>query len=88
MANETPSSVSIVRATIASALTFGIFFALCWAGIPLKVPVSHMFVSLFTARQVDTTAALLDGTLWSLGFGALIAFLLTFLYNALPLGRK
>jgi hypothetical protein len=88
MASETPASVSVVRAIVASALAFGIFFVLCWAGIPLKIPVSHMFVSLFTARPVETTAALFDGTIWSLGFGALIAFLITSLYNALPIGRR
>jgi hypothetical protein len=88
MANETTTSVSIVRATIASALASGIFFILCWAGIPLKVPVSHMFVSLFTAKPVETTAALFDGTLWSVGFGALIALLVTSFYATLPIGRR
>jgi hypothetical protein len=87
MANEM-SSPSIIRATAATAVAFGIFYVLCWAGIPLKIPVSHMFVSLFTVKPVDTTGALFDGTLWSVGFGALIAFLTTFLYSVLPLGRR
>jgi hypothetical protein len=88
MTSEAASSVNILRATVASALAFGVFFVLCWAGIPLKVPVSHMFVSIFTAKPVETTAALLDGTIWSFGFGALIAFLITFLYRVLPIGRR
>ena len=88
MASETPTTLSVARTTVASALAFGIFFVLCWAGIALKIPVSHKFVSLFTAEPVETTAALLDGTIWSVGFGALIAFLTTFLYNSLPFGRR
>lgn len=87
MASETSASISVTRATVASALTFGIFFVLCWAEIPLKIPVSHTFVSLFTVKPVETTAALLDGTMWLVGFGALIVLLITSFYNILPFGR-
>jgi hypothetical protein len=88
MANETLGSVSVMRATVAGALTFGILFAGCWVGIGLHIAVSHMFVSLFTAQPMQTTAALLDGLCWSVLFGALFGLLFSFLYNALPFGRR
>jgi hypothetical protein len=88
MANESSSSQSILRTTISSALTFGILFAACWVGIGVHLAVSHMFVSLFTAQPMQSTAALFDGLLWSVVFGALFGLLFSILYNTLPLGRR
>jgi hypothetical protein len=88
MANESSSSLSILRSPIAGALTFGILFAACWAGIGAHLAVSHMFVSLFTAQPMESTAALFDGLLWSVVFGAVFGVLFSLLYNSLPLGRR
>lgn len=88
MATETTASVSILRATVASALTFGVLFAACWVGIGANIAVSHMFVSLFTARPAETFAALVDGLCWSVLFGALFGLLNSLLYGILPFGRR
>jgi hypothetical protein len=86
MANEAPS-VSIVRATVATAVAMGILFAGCWAGVAAKIVASHMFVQLFTAQPISTTAALANGLLSSVVFGALLGFLVSGAYKIIPLGR-
>ena len=80
--------LDIVRATLASAVAFGVFFALCWIGIFLNVPVSHMFIQLFTARPMLSAAAFGEGLLWSVAFGGLVAFLIATTYNLIPIGRR
>lgn len=87
MANETPS-VSVLRATISGGLAFGIFFVACWAGVPAKLTVSHMFLQLFTTQPIQSVGALTEGLVWSIVFGALLSFLVTFLYRVIPVGRR
>ena len=90
MATE-PNSVSVVsipRATVAGGLAFGIFYVTCWLGIPAKLTVSHMFIQLFTTQPIQSTAALTEGLLWSVVFGAFLSFLVSTLYRFLPIGRR
>jgi hypothetical protein len=87
MSDQT-TSLSVTRSTIAGALTLGIVFAACWIGAFIKVlPVSHMFLQLFTTEPMTSAAALAEGMLWSVVFGGLIGLLFAALYRFAPIGR-
>lgn len=90
MASESGSTsvVSIPRATVAGGLAFGIFYVTCWLGVPAKLTVPHMFIQLFTTQPIQSTAALTEGLLWSVVFGAFLSFLISALYRYLPVGRR
>jgi hypothetical protein len=47
-----------------------------------------MFISLFTAQTIDSTAALLEGSAWSLVFGAATGALVAIFYNLFNVGRR
>jgi hypothetical protein len=74
--------IGITRATLSGAITLGMLFVLCWIGARLPlITVSHMFVQLFTTEPMTSTGALLEGTLWSVVFGGLFAFVAASTYN-------
>jgi hypothetical protein len=74
--------IGIARATLSGATTLGILFVVCWIGARLPlITVSHMFVQLFTTQPMTSTGALLEGTLWSVVFGGLFAFVAASTYN-------
>lgn len=75
--------LSVIRCAAATALGLTVLFALCWAGAAFVESPSHMFVALFTRQPITSTAALLDGFLWSPVFGALAGALIAASYNLL-----
>jgi hypothetical protein len=93
MASEMTSSsfsvarFNIARATVATALATGILFAACWVGAVIKVSAAHMFVALFTSQPIDSLAALSNGLVSSVVFGALFGLAVSAVYNVLPFGR-
>ena len=75
--------LSVMRLVVTGGVTAALVFVLCWIGtfIPIASP-THAFIGLFTPKSMSSTAALLQGTLWSLLFGALSGGLLALVYNA------
>lgn len=82
--------LGVLRVVLTGAVAAAIIFALCWVGtfIPFSSP-THAYISLFTAAEVSSGAALLQGLCWSFLFGGLSGAVLAAVYNALgPLERK
>ena len=83
-------AVSVKRMIVTGGATAAIAFVLCWIGtfIPFASP-THAYVSLFTPADISSVDALMEGTLWSLLFGALVGGLFALIYNATsPLDRR
>jgi hypothetical protein len=81
--------LGVLRATVTGAVVAPLFFVLCWIGtfIPFSSP-THAYIGLFTPAPMSSAQALLEGSCWSLVFGAVAGFLLSIVYKALePLGR-
>jgi hypothetical protein len=74
--------LSVRRLVAVAGLTLAIVFVLCWLGtfLPLPSP-THVYIGLFTPAAVNSFQALLEGTLWSLLFGAILGGLFAVLYN-------
>lgn len=77
--------LGVVRFAVTGALASSIFFILCWIGaqIPNFGPATHMYLSLFTNAELNSGAALVQGVVWSIGFGLIAGTLIAALYNAL-----
>jgi hypothetical protein len=75
--------LSIRRIGVTGGTTTALVFILCWIGtfIPFSSP-THAFIGLFSPEETQSIAALLEGTLWSLLFGALSGVLFAVIYNA------
>ena len=76
--------IGTARLAVTGALFMGLFYILCWAGAALGiVPVSHMYLQLFSNAPMSSTAMLVEGAIWSTVFGLLGGALIAILYNAL-----
>lgn len=76
--------ISAARLGATGALFMGVFYILCWAGAALGiVPVSHMYLQLFSKAAMGSAGMAVEGTLWSVVFGLLAGILIAVLYNAL-----
>ena len=54
--------IGTLRLAAAGALFMGIFYFLCWSGAALRiVPVSHMYLQLFSDAPLPSTAMLIEG---------------------------
>lgn len=76
-------SLSVVQLLAAGAVTASVIFVLCWIGtfIPYSSP-AHAYIGLFTAADLNSTRALVEGAFWSLLFGGLAAALFALVYNS------
>lgn len=83
------SRLGIVRCALTGAIGLMAFFAVCWIGAFAFASQSHMFIEIFTRQPVASAAALVEGLIWSVAFGALGGALLALIYNALGfVGRR
>lgn len=83
-------AISVARLVASAGVASALIFILCWLGtfIPLSSP-THAYIGLFTTADVQSGAALVEGGLWSLLFGALTGGLFALVYNAFAgLGRR
>ena len=81
--------LGIVRCALTGAISLAVFFAVCWIGALTLASQSHMFIEIFTRQPVSSGAALAEGLVWSVAFGALGGALLALIYNALGfVGRR
>ena len=75
--------IGIARLALTGAMFMGLFYILCWSGAALGiVPVSHMYLQLFSDAPMPSTAMLVEGAIWSFVFGSLAGTLIALLYNA------
>lgn len=66
--------LNVARCAFTGAAVLIVLFVLCWTTAAAGVlNASHAFISLFTPAEVSSFAALIEGALWALGFGALVA---------------
>jgi hypothetical protein len=76
--------IGILRFAATGALFMGVFYILCWTGAALGiVPVSHMYLQLFSDAPLPSTTMLIEGAIWSVVFGLLAGALIALVYNAL-----
>lgn len=90
MANspETSGAVAhrlgILRLAATGGLSATLFYIFCWIGAQLPIgPATHMYLRLFTNDELSSASALIEGGLWSLGFGLIAGALIATIYNAL-----
>lgn len=77
----------LLRAALTGAAVSGVLFLACWLGTAIGgLSVTHAFISLFTAEPVSSLAALAEGGLWAVVFGAFAAALIA-LFHGLFAGR-
>ena len=77
----------LVRAALTGAAVSGVLFLVCWLGTAIGgLSVTHAFISLFTAQPVGSPAALAEGGLWAVVFGAFSGALIAF-FHGLFAGR-
>lgn len=76
-------TISVMRLIVASGVTAAVVFVFCWLGtfVPFSSP-THAYISLFTNADVSSSQALIEGTCWSLLFGALVGAVFGVTYNA------
>ena len=91
-ANPSPirtSHLDILRAAFAGAAVLVILYVVCWLGAAFgSLAVSHMFISLFTNQPPASQAALIEGSAWSVVFGALSGALIAFFFNLFAVSRR
>lgn len=80
---ERGHTLSVMRLLIAGGVTAAMVFVLCWIGtfIPFSSP-THAYIGLFTNADLSSGLALVEGTCWSLLFGALVGAAFALIYNA------
>lgn len=76
--------IGVFRLALTGGLASSAFFALCWAGAFLPIgPATHMYLRLFTAADISTARALIEGACWAAAFGLVAGALIAVIYNAL-----
>ena len=76
--------VGVLRLALAGAITATLVFVLCWLGtlVPFSSP-THAYIGLFTPAEMESFAALCEGTAWSFLFGGLSGAVFAWIYNLL-----
>ena len=74
--------LGVLRCAATGALVAALLFILCWIGafLPFSSP-THAFIGLFTPAEMTSVEALVEGTSWSLAFGAVLGGLIALVYN-------
>lgn len=76
------SGISIIRLSLTGALSVLTLYVACWVAlVALNIPVTHMFLSLFTANEMTSVAALCVGGFWSFIWGGFAGAVIAVMYN-------
>ncbi len=76
--------LSLPRFALTGALTALILFVLCWLASQVgNLPLTHMWIGLFTPDPLSSSSALITGGLSSFGAGAVLGAVIAIIYNAL-----
>lgn len=75
--------LSVPRVLASAGITAALVFVLCWLGtfVTFSSP-THAYIGLFTPADASSVQALVEGTVWSLLFGALSGAVFGLVYNA------
>jgi hypothetical protein len=73
--------LSVGRLALTGALSLFALYALCWVGAAAGVPVTHLFIALFTSFSVGSFAALCVGGAWALLAGGVTGAVVAATYN-------
>lgn len=82
--------LSVVRMLVAGGTSALAVYVACWiaAQLPASSP-THAFISLFTSAEVTSGAALVEGGVWAMVFGAFVTSIFSLIYNlTAPLTRR
>lgn len=83
-----PRGAGLLRAGLTGAAVSGVLFLACWLGTSIEgLSVTHAFISLFTTEPVTSQAALAEGGVWAVVFGAFAGALIAF-FHGLFAGRR
>lgn len=75
--------LSSARCAISAAATLMLLFVACWLGAYFAIlPVSHLFIALFTAATPLSVRALATGLCSTLVFGTVTGALFAVIFNA------
>ncbi len=75
-------AIGILRLAATLGLSAGVVFVLCWAGTFIAgASLTHAYIGLFTLAEPHSVQALVEGTCWSLAFGALAGAVIAICYN-------
>src|SRR5215471_4944731 len=77
-------SLDFIAFGVAVATALVVLFVLCWlvaAGLPSLVSASHGWIRLFTTAPESSGRALIEGVIWSIVFGWIIAAVMVPIYN-------
>ena len=82
--NGSINRFGVLRLALTGATASAVFFVFCWIGAQIPVgTLSHMYAQLFTKAELTSTAALIEGFVWSIGFGLIGGALIAWAYNML-----
>lgn len=75
--------LSVPRVLASVGITAALVFVVCWLGtfVAFSSP-THAYIGLFTLADASSVQALVEGTVWSLLFGALSGAVFGLVYNA------
>ena len=82
MSRSAPLNLAAFGFAASAALV--VLFVLCWivaAVMPGLAGASHGWVALFTTAPVGSVRALVEGVIWSIVFGWIIALVMVPIYN-------
>ena len=77
--------INVVALGVAVSVTLVVLFVLCWI-VALALPslnLSHGWINLYTTAPVSSIRPLIEGGIWSVVFGWIIAIVLGPTYNKL-----
>ncbi len=77
----TQTTLSVARCAMTGAFATLLFFALCWVFAALGLPVTDMFIGLFTSEPVGSAASLWKGSLIAFASGGIIGAIIAHCYN-------
>jgi hypothetical protein len=80
--------INVVALGVAASATLVVLYVLCWvvAVVFPGLALSHGWLNLFTTAPITSVAALIEGVIWSIVFGWVIALVLAPIYNKLTSG--
>jgi hypothetical protein len=75
--------IKVVAFGVATSAALIVVYVLCWlvAVILPDAPLSHGWINLFTTATVNSVRALIEGVIWSIVFGWVIALVQGSIYN-------
>ena len=85
----TSNRISVIRLALTGGLSLLVLLAVCWLGaLFLPIPLTHMFIGLFTSLPMNSLGALCVGGFWAFLSGAFAGALIAGFYNLLAFADR